>query len=154
MSLTRARSPSCKNGLPDLRLLPRCPRPGRSHRTHPPGRQRARGGSWSRKASAAFHTRYEHDRSAAPADPQDDQNPRTLPDRGGRPQTDLPRDHQRRKEMETDLPLERSTAFIQNPLRRPTALTHRKSDSLRKTVAIVVAETLIPSFSSSPWMRT
>jgi hypothetical protein len=32
--------------------------------------------------------------------------------------------------METDLPLERSTAFIQNPLRRPTALTHRKSDTL------------------------
>src|SRR6266542_6241272 len=28
------------------------------------------------------------------------------------------------------LQLERSTAFIQNPLRRPTALTHRKSDSL------------------------
>jgi hypothetical protein len=25
---------------------------------------------------------------------------------------------------------------------------------LRNTVAIVVAETLIPSFSSSPWMRT
>jgi hypothetical protein len=25
---------------------------------------------------------------------------------------------------------------------------------LRNTVAIVVAETLLPSFSSSPWMRT
>jgi hypothetical protein len=28
------------------------------------------------------------------------------------------------------------------------------SPELRSTVAIVVAETLIPSFSSSPWMRT
>ena len=34
--------------------------------------------------------------------------------------------------METNLQLERSTAFIQNPLRRPTTLTrlHRKSDTL------------------------
>src|SRR6266498_266160 len=81
MSLTRARSPSCKNGLPDLRLLPRCPRPGRSHRTHPPGRQRARGGSWSRKASAAFHTHHERDRSVEPATAQSDQDQRTLPQR-------------------------------------------------------------------------
>jgi hypothetical protein len=28
------------------------------------------------------------------------------------------------------------------------------SPELRNTVAIVVAETLIPSFSSSPWIRT
>jgi len=28
------------------------------------------------------------------------------------------------------------------------------SPETRKTVAIVVAEMLIPSFSSSPWMRT
>src|SRR5213078_1291843 len=77
----------------------------------------------------------QHDRGAAPADPQDDQNPRTLPNRGGRPQTDLPRDHQRRTEMETDLPLELSTALIQNPLRRPTTLTrlHRKSDTLSRS---------------------
>src|SRR6266511_5519008 len=34
------------------------------------------------------------------------------------------------EELEERLQLERSTAFIQNPLRRPTALTHRKSDSL------------------------
>src|SRR5206468_4152415 len=38
---------------------------------------------------------HQHDRSVAPTDPQDDQNPRTLPNRGGRPQTDLPLDHQR-----------------------------------------------------------
>src|SRR6266511_1055505 len=36
------------------------------------------------------------------------------------------------------------------PLRRGAG----PSPELRKTVAIVVAETLIPSFSSSPWMRT
>src|SRR6266542_1925081 len=84
-----------------------------------------------RRASRRLH--HEHDRGAAPADPQDDQNPRTLPNRGGRPQTDLPLDHQRTEELEDRLQLERSTAFIQNPLRRPTALTHRKSDSLRSS---------------------
>src|SRR6266511_4782480 len=130
MSLTRARSPSSKSGLPDLRLLPDAPVPdGRTVLTSPDADRRA-AGRGSRKASAAFHTRYQHDRGAAPADPQDDQNERTLPDRGGRAQTDLPLDHQRQEKLETDLPLERSTAFIQNPLRRPTALTHRKSDSL------------------------
>ena len=36
MSLTRARSPSSKNGLPDLRLLPDAPVPdGRTVLTHP-----------------------------------------------------------------------------------------------------------------------
>ena len=47
------------------------------------------------------------------------------------------RNHQRQEELETDLPLELSTAFIQNPLRRPTALTHRTSDTLALTVADV-----------------
>src|SRR6266540_2324940 len=139
MSLTRARSPSSKNGLPDLRLLPDAPVPdGRTVLTSPDADRRA-AGRGSRKASAAFHTRYQHDRSVAPPDPQDDQDPRTLPDRGGRPQTHLPLDHQRTEELETDLPLERSTAFIQNPLRRPTALTHRKSDTLAGCSARPVA---------------
>ena len=73
---------------------------------------------------------HQHDRSAAPPDPQDDQDPRPLPDRRRRPQADLPLDHQRPEELEDRLQLERRPAFIQNPLRRPTALTHRKSDTL------------------------
>src|SRR6266508_3419359 len=124
MSLTRARSPSCKNGLPDLRLLPRCPRPGRSHRTHPPGRQQARGGSWSRKASAAFHTRYQYRREPAHADPQDDQNPRPLPQRRRSTQTDLARDPTRQNLMEDLLQLDQRNGRAAHPLRRPRPRQH------------------------------
>ncbi len=46
MSLTRARSPSSKERPARSAFAPRCPRPGRSHRTHQPGRRSARGWSW------------------------------------------------------------------------------------------------------------
>src|SRR6266542_5511335 len=68
MSLTRARSPSSKNGLPDLRLLPDAPVPdGRTVLTSPDADRRA-AGRGSPKASAAFHMRYEHRRKPAHAD--------------------------------------------------------------------------------------
>src|SRR6266545_715567 len=46
--------------------------------------------------------------------------------------------------------LARSNSDQLGPIRRGAG----PSPELRNTVAIVVAETLIPSFSSSPWIRT
>jgi Transposase, Mutator family len=40
-------------------LLPDAPRPGRTHRTHQPGRLKRRGGPGSRAASGVFHTGYQ-----------------------------------------------------------------------------------------------
>src|SRR6266508_3254520 len=119
MSLTRARSPSSKSGLPNLRLLPDAPVPdGRTVLTSPDAYRRA-AGCGSRKASAAFHTRYERDRSLEPAAAQSDQDERTLPERGGRPQTHLPRHRQRRAGVDTNAELDDSPARVQDPLRRP-----------------------------------
>src|SRR6266540_6022014 len=173
MSLTRARSPSCKNGLPDLRLLPRCPRPGRSHRTHPPGRQRARGGSWSRKASAAFHTRYQHRREPAHAGTQDDQDQRTLPQRRRRAPTDLARDHARQDNLANLLQLDASDGSPTHPLRRPHPrqhlTTHRYTekragsdaigrsavgDTPRRRGAIVEAVLTLEPVAANPLART
>ena len=43
-----------------------------------------------------FHTGYQRDRGAQPPAAQGGQDQRQLPQRGRRPETDLPRDHQRR----------------------------------------------------------
>jgi len=60
--------------------------------------------------------------------------PEDISDRGGRPQADLPLDHQRPEELATDLQLDVGAARVQDPLRRPTALTrlHRKSECAQR----------------------
>src|SRR6266545_826804 len=124
MSLTRARSPSSKNGLPDLRLLPDAPVPdGRTVLTSPDADRRA-AGRGSRKASAAFHTRYQHRRELAHAGPQDDQNARTLPQRRRSTPTDLARDHARQDELANLLQLDASNGSPTHPLRRPHPRQH------------------------------
>ena len=85
----------------------------------------------ARAASRGLHD--ERDRSAQPAAAQSDQDERTLPQRGGRPQTHLPRDHQRRAGMDANAELDDSPARVQDPLRRPATRVnrlHRKSDAL------------------------
>src|SRR4051812_9240190 len=74
-----------------------------------------------------------NDRSAQPAAAQSDQDERTLPQRGGRPQTDLPRHRQRRAGVDANAELDDSPARVQDPLRRPATRVnrlHRKSDAL------------------------
>ena len=64
-----------------------------------------------------------------------DQGP--FPQRGGRPQTDLSRDHQRRAGVDANAELDDSVACVQNPLRRPTTRVnrlHRKSDACAQLV--------------------
>ena len=79
---------------------------------------------------------HERDRGAQPAAAQGDQDQGPLPDRGRRPQADLPRDPKRRPAMDPNPRLDEGAARVQNPLRRPTArLTinhrlHRKTDTL------------------------
>src|SRR5207244_5203484 len=54
---------------------------------------------------------------------------------GGRPQSDLPRHHQRRAGVDTNAELDDSPARVQDPLRRPPTRVnrlHRKSDALQK----------------------
>src|SRR6266542_4435547 len=124
MSLTRARSPSSKNGLPDLRLLPDAPVPdGRTVLTSPDADRRA-AGRGSRKASAAFHTRYQHRREPAHADPQDDQDQRTLPQRRRRAAADLARDTARQDELANLLQLDERNGSPTHPLRRPRPRQH------------------------------
>src|SRR6266540_2238206 len=124
MSLTRARSPSSKNGLPDLRLLPDAPVPdGRTVLTSPDADRRA-AGRGSPKASAAFHMRYQHRREPAHADPKDDQNTRPLPQRRRRTQTDLARDPTRQELMEDLLQLDERNGRAAHPLRRPHPRQH------------------------------
>src|SRR2546426_10609139 len=60
------------------------------------------------------------DRSVEPAAAQSDQDERTFPQRGGRPQAHLPRDRQRRAGMDANAQLDDSPARVQDPLRRPT----------------------------------
>ena len=60
-------------------------------------------------------------RSAEPAATQSDQDQGPLPQRGRRPQADLPRAHQRRPAMDTNPELDDRAAGVQDPLRRPTA---------------------------------
>src|SRR5439155_25325287 len=77
---------------------------------------------------------------AAPPGAQDNQDPRALPQRRRRPQAHLPVDHQRPEDLEKGLQLEHGARRLQDPLRRPTALTngpgltHRKSDTLPGSV--------------------
>ena len=66
---------------------------------------------------------------------QSDQDQGSFPQRGGRPQTDLSRDHQRRAGVDANAELDDSAARLQNPLRRPTTRVnrlHRKSDALAR----------------------
>jgi hypothetical protein len=80
---------------------------------------------------------HECDRGPEPPAPQGDQDQRTLPQRGGRPQAHLPRRHQRRPGVDPNPELDDSAARVQDPLRRPpTRLNrlHRKSDALLTAV--------------------
>jgi hypothetical protein len=59
-----------------------------------------------------------------------------FPNRGGRPQTDLSRDHQRRAGVDANAELDDSPARVQDPLRRPATRVnrlHRKSDALESS---------------------
>src|SRR5262249_54456620 len=62
----------------------------------------------------------ERDRGAQPATAQSDQDERTLPQRGGSPQTHLPRNQQRGAGVDENAQLDDSPARVQDPLRRPT----------------------------------
>ena len=63
----------------------------------------------------------QRDRGAQPAATQGDQDQGQLPERGRRPQADLPRDPERRPAMDPNPRLDESAARVQDPLRRPTA---------------------------------
>src|SRR6266511_2054145 len=152
MSLTRARSPSSKNGLPDLRLLPDAPVPdGRTVLTSPDADRRA-AGRGSRKASAAFHTRYQHRREPAHADPQDDQDPRPLPQRRRRAQTDLARHPTRQELMEELLQLDERDGSPAHPLRRPHPRQHLTTPRYtEKRAGSPAPPSMRPSFLTSTW---
>src|SRR5450755_1787845 len=62
---------------------------------------------------------HQLDRSAAPPDPQDHQDPRALPHPGRRPQADLPRDHQSRDPLAAGAPLAIRARRVQDRVRRP-----------------------------------
>ena len=68
---------------------------------------------------------HQRDRGAQPPTAQGDQDQGALPQRGRRPQADLPRPRQRRPAMDANPKLDDSPAGVQNPLRRP-ASRHRK----------------------------
>jgi len=63
----------------------------------------------------------ERHRGPEPAAAESDQNEGTLPQRGGRPETDLPRHPKRRAGVDENAQLDDSPARVQDPLRRPTA---------------------------------
>jgi putative transposase len=69
--------------------------------------------------SAPRHLHHQRDRSPQPAAAQSDQDQGALPQRGRRPQADLPGRHQRRAAMDQDEKLDARPAGVQNPLRRP-----------------------------------
>jgi putative transposase len=71
----------------------------------------------------------QHDRGAQPADPQDHQDPRPVPDPRRRPQADLPRHHARPDQAAPRLQLQRCPGRLQNPLRRP----HPRQRNLKLT---------------------
>ncbi len=84
--------------------------------------------------SAPGHLHDERGRSAQSAAAQSDQDERSFPQRGGRPQTHLPRHRQRRAGVDTNAELDDSPARVQDPLRRPPTRVnrlHRKSDALQ-----------------------
>ena len=62
---------------------------------------------------------YECDRSLEPPAAQGDQDQGPFPQRGRRPQADLPRAPQRRPAMDPNPELDDSATRVQNPLRRP-----------------------------------
>jgi hypothetical protein len=81
----------------------------------------------------------ECDRSVEPAAAESDQDERTLPQRGGRPQTHLPRHRQRRPGVDANAQLDDRVARVQDPLRRPTTQVnrlHRNSDALSTTRSV------------------
>ena len=80
------------------------------------------------------------DRGAAPPDPQDHQDPRALPDRGRRPQADLPRDHQSRDQMAASAALALSARSVQDPVPRP--------DPRRRLLATRIQRATMPSRTS------
>ena len=77
--LTRARSPSCKNGLPI-----RVPRRPLFRTVTPYARRRSPSQQNNKRASAVFHTGYECDRVLERPLPASGQSPRPLPVRAGR----------------------------------------------------------------------
>src|SRR4051812_19973643 len=72
----------------------------------------------ARSASSGLYD--ERDRGAQQAAAQGDQDEGTLPQRGGRQETDLPRHRQRRAGVDKDAQLDDRVARVQDPLRRPT----------------------------------
>src|ERR1700686_1054096 len=63
----------------------------------------------------------QRDRGAQPAATQGPQDQGPLPERGRRPEPDLPRNPKRRPTMDPDPRLDESATSVQNPLRRQTA---------------------------------
>jgi hypothetical protein len=89
--LTRARSPSSRNGLPPY-VSPESPCSGRSHRMPTsdaaPAEQRAD------PRALYSNTGYQRDRIGQRSDPADGQSPRALPERADRPHVRLDGDHE------------------------------------------------------------
>src|SRR5947209_19869212 len=84
---------------------------------------------------------HECNRGTQPPAAQRDQNQRTLPQRGGRPKTHLPRHRQRRPSVDPNPELDDSAARVQDPLRTPstrlTAYTETRTPSgLRLRTAV------------------
>ena len=92
----------------------------------------------------------ERDRGAQPPAPQGAQDEGQLPERGRRPEADLPRDPERRPAMDPHPRVDESVARVQDPIRRPTArLTinhrlHRKADALNCVGGLMVSVTVTP----------
>ena len=88
-----------------------------------------------RARSPPRHLHDERDRGAQPPATQGAQDEGQLPERGRRPEADLPRDPERRAAMDPNARVDESATRVQDPIRRPTAqLTinhrlHRKADA-------------------------
>jgi putative transposase len=76
------------------------------------------------RGDPADHLHDQQRREPAHAGPQDDQDQRTLPQRGRRAPTDLARDHARQNDLANLLQLDASDGSPTHPLRRPHPRQH------------------------------